>query len=66
LCKNERGEFFKLSEIDNTGKRNKVFFPVSGARTMFNTVNEFAATDEAYGDSAPEPALDAQGYPQVY
>ena len=65
LCRNDRGEFFKLSEIDNTGKRSKVFFPVSGARLMANTFNEFAECDEGYGDTAPEPTLDAEGYPQV-
>ncbi len=65
LCKNERGEFFKLSEIDNTGKRNKIFFPISGARLLADTFNEFAECDEGYGDSVPKPSLDAEGYPQV-
>jgi hypothetical protein len=65
LCKNDRGEFFKLSEIDNTGKRNKIFFPVSGARVMADTFDEFAECDEGYGDSVPSPVLDAEGYPQV-
>jgi hypothetical protein len=65
LCQNERGKFFKLSEIDSTGKRNKVFFPVSGARAMADTFDEFAEFDEGYGDSAPQPSLDSDGYPQV-
>jgi len=64
LCRNDRGEFFKLSEIDQTGKRSKVFFPVSGARTMADTFDEFAECDEGYGDTAPAPVLDAEGYPQ--
>jgi hypothetical protein len=66
LCQNDRGQFFKLSEIDSTGKRNKVFFPVSGARAMADTFDEFAECDEEFGDSAPQPTLDAEGYPQVY
>ncbi len=65
LCRNDRGEFFKLSEIDSTGKRSKVFFPVSGARVMADTFDEFAECDEGYGGSAPEPVLGAEGYPQV-
>ncbi len=65
LCRNDRGDFFKLSEIDNTGKRSKVFFPVSGARAMSDMLDEFADCDEAYGESVPEPTLDADGYPQV-
>ena len=65
LCRNERGEFFKLSEIDNTGKRNKVFFPVSGARVMADTFDEFAECDEGYGDTVPTATLDAEGFPQV-
>jgi hypothetical protein len=65
LCRNDRGEFFKLSEIDQTGKRSKVFFPVSGARIMADTFDEFAECDEGYGDTAPAPVLDAEGYPQV-
>ncbi len=32
---------------------------------MANTFNEFAECDESYGDKAPEPTLDAEGYPQV-
>ena len=66
LCQNDRGQFFKLSEIDSTGKRNKVFFPVSGARAMADTFDEFAECDEQFGDSAPQPTLDAEGYPQVH
>lgn len=32
---------------------------------MADTFNEFAECDEGYGSSAPEPVLDAEGYPQV-
>ena len=32
---------------------------------MSDMFDEFADCDEGYGESVPEPTLDADGYPQV-
>jgi hypothetical protein len=65
LCRNDRGHFFKLSEIDSAGKHSNVTFPASGARAIANTFDQFAEFDESFGDSIAQPTLDAEGKPQV-
>lgn len=71
LCRNDRGDFFKLS-TNSTRERKEVTFPVSGALAIAKEFDEFAEFDEEFGDSVASPwrknaspSLDAAGNPEV-